>query len=86
MEEAIALVSYCATPRVEGLLVMSLNGVSTSRAAIVCKASMVAEGGVFSPRMALGGGLEEGLRLGVSFSGSLLDGVGVVEVRSGLER
>lgn len=66
--------------RVPEALVMSLKG--PSRTCIVCRASMVADGGVFSPRMALGCCLVDGLRLGVSFSPSRGRGVGVVD-RSG---
>ena len=40
--------------------------------AIFCNASIVDEGGVFSPRIGLGGGLR---RLGVSFPKSLVPGV-----------
>ena len=42
----------------------------------VCRASIVADGGVFSPSMALGGGLEEA-RLSVLPEPSLDGGVGV---------
>lgn len=59
--------------------VMSLNGVSGT--CMFCKASMVADGGVFSPRIALGGCLVDGRRAGVSFK-SREAGVGVVD-RSG---
>jgi hypothetical protein len=38
---------------------------------------MVADGGVFSPKMALGGGLDVGRKLGVELSRSREDGVGV---------
>lgn len=44
---------------------------------VFCKANKVADGGVFSPRMALGGGLDVGRRLGVSLPKSLPPGVGV---------
>jgi hypothetical protein len=49
--------------------VMSQREVSTSLGVgVFCKASIVAEGGVFSPRMALKGGLDAGLRLGASLT------------------
>ena len=53
------------------------------RVGMFCKASIVADVGVFSPRMAFGGGLVDGLRHGVSRSNSLALGVGVPE-RTGL--
>lgn len=64
-----------------GPLVMSFNGCSGTY--IVCRASIVAEGGVFSPSSGLGGGLVEGLNVGVSFSRSREVGVGVDERSNG---
>ena len=61
-------------------LVMSFNGGSGT--CIVCKASIVADGGVFSPNIGLVGERVEGRRAGVSFFGSRDAGVGVLE-RSG---
>ena len=58
-------------------LVMSASEESESfGVAMFCRASIVDEGGVFSPRMGLNEGLE-GLRLGVSLPFSLPPGVGV---------
>jgi hypothetical protein len=50
---------------------------------MVCKAIMVADGGVFSPRIALWGGLADGRNEGVSLRASRLEGVGVPK-REGL--
>lgn len=47
--------------------------------AMFCRANIVADGGVFSPRIALGPDLALGRRLGMSFSRSLLVEVGVLE-------
>lgn len=59
------------------LLVMFENGASVSLGVTMfCRASIVDEGGVCSPRMGLGGGLA-GRMLGVSFPKSLAPGVGV---------
>lgn len=58
--------------------VMFDRGASTSRADIVCRASTVADGGVFSPNMAFGGGRVEGRKVGVSFVISRPAGVGVL--------
>lgn len=44
-----------------------------------CRASRVAEVGVFSPSMAFGGGLVDGRKLGISRLKSLALGVGVPE-------
>jgi hypothetical protein len=44
---------------------------------IVCSASIVADGGVFSPSIALGGGLDVGRKPGVELRRSREDGVGV---------
>lgn len=44
---------------------------------VCCKASIVADGGVFSPKIAFGGGLDVGRKLGVSLPKSLPPGVGV---------
>ena len=49
---------------------------------MVCKASIVAEGGVFSPRIAFCIDLDAGLSAGESLKISLFAGVGVV-VRDG---
>lgn len=46
-----------------GAFVMSLNGPSPT--CIVCSASMVDDGGVFSLKIGRGGGLTAGLRVGV---------------------
>jgi hypothetical protein len=59
------------------------NGVGVSgrsRRSIFLIANRVAEGGVFSPRMDLGGGRLLFLRLGVSLSRSRLAGVGVASL------
>ena len=45
-----------------------------------CNASIVADGGVFSPSIALGGGLEVGRRVGVSLLRSFPAGVGVSDL------
>ena len=45
--------------------------------AIFCNANIVADGGVFSPKIAFGGGLVVGRRLGVSLAKSFALGVGV---------
>jgi hypothetical protein len=42
-----------------------------------CNANMVADGGVFSPKIAFGAGLDVGRKLGVELSKSREDGVGV---------
>lgn len=63
---------------------MSPSGVE-SRTDMVCSANMAADGGVFSPNMDLFSARVEGLRLGVSFKGSLPAGVGVVAPLSGVE-
>lgn len=42
-----------------------------------CNANIVADGGVFSPKIAFGGGLVVGLRFGVSLAKSLALEVGV---------
>lgn len=42
-----------------------------------CNANIVADGGVFSPRIAFGGGRVVGRRFGVSLAKSLALGVGV---------
>ena len=47
---------------------------------VFCNASIVADGGVFSPRIARGGGREVGRRFGVSLLKSLLLGVGVSDL------
>ena len=47
---------------------------------VFCNASMVADGGVFSARMALGGGLVAARRFGISLLESLALGVGGVGV------
>lgn len=44
---------------------------------VFCSASIVVEGGVFSPKIALGGGLEVGRKLGVLLAKSFALGVGV---------
>ncbi len=62
-------------------LVMSFNG---SGMYMFCSASMVAEGGVFSPNNGLGPGRDEGLRLGVSLNGSRGAMVGVDERSTGV--
>lgn len=56
---------------------LKFSGVSKSRTGMVCNASIVEEGGVFSPRIGRGPGRLEGRRLGVSLSMSRFDGVGV---------
>ena len=64
------------------LLVMFESGASVSLGVTMfCRASIVDEGGVFSPRMGLGGGLV-GRMLGVSFPKSLAPGVGVPDLVS----
>lgn len=66
---------------------MFANEVSISAGTgVFCKASIVAEGGVFSPNMAFGGGLVVGRRPGASRLRSRPFGVGVpdlVGLRSG---
>ena len=62
-------------------LVMSFNG---SGICIFCSASIVAEGGVFSPSNGLGPGRDEGLKLGVSLNGSREDRFGVDERSTGV--
>lgn len=60
------------------LLVIFANELSISLGVVVSrKASKVADGGVFSPKIAFGGGLDVGRRLGVSLLKSLPPGVGV---------
>ena len=62
-------------------LVISFNG---SGMCMFCSASIVAEGGVFSPNNGLGPGRDEGLRLGVSLNGSREDIFGVEERSTGV--
>lgn len=57
---------------------MSLSGGSGT--CIFCSASIVADGGVFSPRMDRVGCLVVGRRVGVSFAGSRSVGVGVEDL------
>ena len=68
-------------------LVISFNEESPSFAVdMFCIASIVAEGGVFSPRIAFTGDRGVGLKIGVSLPKSLVLGVGVPErvgLRSG---
>ena len=60
-------------------MVTSAREVSRSLGTVmVCRASSVAEGGVFSPSIAFNGGLDS-LELGVSFPESLPAGVGVLD-------
>ena len=66
-----------------GPLVMSCNG--WSGICIVCRASIVADGGVFSPSIGRGGGRVVGLSVGVSFNGSRVAGVGVDDLSNGDE-
>ena len=68
-----------------GVFVMLLRGGSMICGGMfmVCKAIMVADGGVFSPRIALCGGLADGRNEGVSLRASRLEGVGVPK-REGL--
>ena len=47
--------------------------------AMFCNAIIVADGGVFSPRIAFGAGLVVGRRFGVSLAKSFALGVGVPE-------
>jgi hypothetical protein len=62
-------------------LVISFNG---SGICMFCSANIVAEGGVFSPSNGLGGGRDEGLKLGVSLNGSREDRFGVDERSTGV--
>lgn len=64
-----------------GPLVTSLRGWSGT--CIVWRASMVAEGGVFSPSSGRGGGRAVGRSVGVSFKGSRDAGVGVTDRSKG---
>ena len=73
----ISTKSWCLVLGLEEL-VTSERGVSVSfGTAIFCRASIVAEVGAFSPKMALSGGLEG--RLDVSFGVSRPEGVGVLD-------
>lgn len=62
---------------VNEVLVMFDRGGSESREDIDCRASIVADGGVFSPRIAFGPERVVGRSDGVSLKKSLVDGVGV---------
>ena len=62
----------------DDVFVMLESDVSVSfGVAMFCNASIVADGGVFSPRIAFGGGLVVGRRLGISLAKSFALGVGV---------
>ena len=69
----------------DGVFVMLFKGGSIMCGGmfIVCSAIMVADGGVFSPNIALCGGLADGRNEGVSLRPSRLEGVGVPK-REGL--
>jgi len=58
-----------------GAFVMSCK--DSSGTCIVCRASIVADGGVFSLKMAFGGARADGRRMGISFIESFGPGVGV---------
>ena len=78
----VEIASYVCGVRVsaDDELVMVDNGVSRSAGVgMFCSASIVADGGVFSPKIALGPDLALGRRLGMSRPKSLLVGVGVLE-------
>lgn len=63
----------------DGVLVTLFRGGSMMCGGIliVCKAIIVADGGVFSPRIALCDGRDDGRSEGVSLRASRLEGVGV---------
>ena len=69
----------------DGVFVMLVKGGSMMCGGtfMVWRAIIVAEGGVFSPKIAFGGGLDDGRSEGVSLKASRLEGVGVPD-RDGL--
>ncbi len=61
----------------EVLVILDSDASESFGVDILCNANIVADGGVFSPRIAFGGGLVVGRRFGVSLAKSLALEVGV---------